>query len=87
MIWDCVNVDMFMGFDENDVEEDIREEFLCPFCSEYFDIVGLCCHIDEEHPMEAKNGVCMTTFCLFVFSLLLFFSNSWQGFQYWLRDA
>ncbi|KAI5398615.1 protein DEHYDRATION-INDUCED 19 homolog 3 isoform X2 [Lathyrus oleraceus] len=48
--------DMFMGFDENDVEEDIREEFLCPFCSEYFDIVGLCCHIDEEHPMEAKNG-------------------------------
>ncbi|CAL5208641.1 unnamed protein product [Lathyrus oleraceus] len=50
--------DMFMGFDENDVEEDIREEFLCPFCSEYFDIVGLCCHIDEEHPMEAKNGVC-----------------------------
>ncbi|XP_073224043.1 protein DEHYDRATION-INDUCED 19 homolog 3-like isoform X2 [Cicer arietinum] len=50
--------DMFMGFDENDGEEDIREEFLCPFCSEYFDIVGLCCHIDEEHPMEAKNGVC-----------------------------
>ncbi|KAK8468004.1 hypothetical protein PHAVU_007G199600 [Phaseolus vulgaris] len=50
--------DMFMGFDENDGDDDIREEFLCPFCSEYFDIVGLCCHIDEEHPMEAKNGVC-----------------------------
>ncbi|XP_061369714.1 protein DEHYDRATION-INDUCED 19 homolog 3-like isoform X1 [Gastrolobium bilobum] len=50
--------DMLMGFDENDVDDDIREEFLCPFCSEYFDIVGLCCHIDEEHPMEAKNGVC-----------------------------
>ncbi|KAK2456672.1 Drought-responsive family protein [Trifolium repens] len=50
--------DMFMGFDENEADEDIREEFLCPFCSEYFDIVGLCCHIDEEHPMEAKNGVC-----------------------------
>nr|AFK46835.1 unknown [Lotus japonicus] len=50
--------DMFMGFDENDVDDDVREEFLCPFCSEYFDIVGLCCHIDEEHPMEAKNGVC-----------------------------
>ncbi|PNX99701.1 hypothetical protein L195_g022970 [Trifolium pratense] len=48
--------DMFMGFDENEADEDIREEFLCPFCSEYFDIVGLCCHIDEEHPMEAKNG-------------------------------
>ncbi|XP_061371905.1 protein DEHYDRATION-INDUCED 19 homolog 3-like [Gastrolobium bilobum] len=50
--------DMFMGFDENDGDDDIREEFLCPFCSEYFDIVGLCCHIDEEHPVEAKNGVC-----------------------------
>lgn len=50
--------DMFMGFDENDADEDIREEFLCPFCSEYFDIVGLCCHIDEDHPLEAKNGVC-----------------------------
>nr|KYP74372.1 Protein DEHYDRATION-INDUCED 19 isogeny 3 [Cajanus cajan] len=50
--------DMFMGFDENDGDDDIREEFLCPFCSEYFDIVGLCCHIDEEHPMEARNGVC-----------------------------
>ncbi|XP_019454146.1 PREDICTED: protein DEHYDRATION-INDUCED 19 homolog 3-like [Lupinus angustifolius] len=50
--------DMFMGFDENEGDEDVREEFLCPYCSEYFDIVGLCCHIDEEHPMEAKNGVC-----------------------------
>ncbi|CAL0320951.1 unnamed protein product [Lupinus luteus] len=50
--------DMFMGFDENEGDDDVREEFLCPFCSEYFDIVGLCCHIDEEHPMEAKNGVC-----------------------------
>ncbi|KAK7269402.1 hypothetical protein RIF29_22128 [Crotalaria pallida] len=50
--------DMFMGFDENEGDDDVREEFLCPFCSEYYDIVGLCCHIDEEHPMEANNGVC-----------------------------
>ncbi|NP_001351791.1 protein DEHYDRATION-INDUCED 19-like [Cicer arietinum] len=52
--------DMFMNaFDENDVDDDdVKEEFLCPFCSEYFDIVGLCCHIDDEHPVEAKNGVC-----------------------------
>ncbi|KHG14366.1 dehydration-induced 19 -like protein [Gossypium arboreum] len=47
-----------MGFEEIDEEDDIREEFPCPFCSEYFDIVGLCCHIDDEHPVEAKNGVC-----------------------------
>ncbi|XVF37307.1 hypothetical protein REPUB_Repub19eG0134900 [Reevesia pubescens] len=43
---------------EIDGEDDIREEFPCSFCSEYFDIVGLCCHIDDEHPVEAKNGLC-----------------------------
>ncbi|EEF43037.1 conserved hypothetical protein [Ricinus communis] len=40
------------------IEEDLKAEFLCPFCAEDFDVVGLCCHIDEEHPLEAKNGVC-----------------------------
>lgn len=50
--------EMFMGFEEIDGDDDLREEFPCPFCSEYFDIVGLCCHIDDEHPVEAKNGVC-----------------------------
>ncbi|XP_022136203.1 protein DEHYDRATION-INDUCED 19 homolog 3-like [Momordica charantia] len=49
---------MFTGFEELEGDDDIREEFPCPFCSEYFDIVGLCCHIDEEHPIEARNGVC-----------------------------
>ncbi|KAF2288291.1 hypothetical protein GH714_005838 [Hevea brasiliensis] len=48
--------DVFMGFEEIDGDDDTREEFPCPFCSEYFDIVGLCCHIDDEHPMEANNG-------------------------------
>ncbi|XP_047323477.1 protein DEHYDRATION-INDUCED 19 homolog 3 [Impatiens glandulifera] len=49
--------DLFMGFEEID-EDDVREEFPCPFCSDYFDIVGLCCHIDDDHPIEARNGVC-----------------------------
>lgn len=50
--------DLLLGFEEIDVaEEDLKAEFLCPFCSEDFDIVGLCCHIDDEHPVEAKNGV------------------------------
>lgn len=48
---------MFMGFEDLEGDDDIREEFPCPFCSEYLDIVGLCCHIDEEHPIEARNGV------------------------------
>ncbi|KAL1549754.1 RING-type E3 ubiquitin transferase [Salvia divinorum] len=50
--------EMLMGFEEIDMDDDIREEYPCPFCSNYFDIVGLCCHIDDEHPIEAKNGVC-----------------------------
>ncbi|KAI3792141.1 hypothetical protein L2E82_06011 [Cichorium intybus] len=43
--------------DETDGDE-ARPEYLCPFCAEDFDIVGLCCHIDEEHTVQAKNGVC-----------------------------
>ncbi|KAL3814643.1 hypothetical protein ACJIZ3_015911 [Penstemon smallii] len=59
MKWDGYDAEMLMGFEEMDMEDDIiREEYPCPFCSEYFDIVGLCCHIDDEHPVEAKNGVC-----------------------------
>lgn len=43
--------------EEYDGEDETRPEFLCPFCAEDFDIVGLCCHIDDEHAVEAKNGV------------------------------
>ncbi|KAL8171796.1 hypothetical protein V2J09_023600 [Rumex salicifolius] len=50
--------DLFLGFEEFDGDDDIKEVYPCPYCSEYFDIVGLCCHIDDEHPLEAKNGVC-----------------------------
>ena len=42
---------IFMEFEEIDGDDDITEEFPCPFCSKYFDIVGLCCLT------EAKNGV------------------------------
>ncbi|EOA31388.1 hypothetical protein CARUB_v10014564mg [Capsella rubella] len=47
------------GYEDLEGEDhDLNAEFICPFCAEDFDIVGLCCHIDEEHPVEAKNGVC-----------------------------
>ncbi|KAI3786741.1 hypothetical protein L1987_40649 [Smallanthus sonchifolius] len=49
--------EMFMGFEDIEVDDDMREEFPCPFCTGYFDIVGLCCHIDDEHHLESKNGV------------------------------
>ncbi|KAE8728598.1 COBRA-like protein 7 precursor [Hibiscus syriacus] len=50
--------DLFLGggYEEIDGDEDFKAQFLCPFCAEDFDIVGLCCHIDEEHPVETKNG-------------------------------
>ncbi|KFK26455.1 hypothetical protein AALP_AA8G250900 [Arabis alpina] len=50
--------DTFLGFEEIEGEDDFREEYACPFCSDYFDIVSLCCHVDEDHPIDAKNGVC-----------------------------
>ncbi|TYK02933.1 protein DEHYDRATION-INDUCED 19-like protein 4-like [Cucumis melo var. makuwa] len=44
--------------DHEEIEEDnSRAEFLCPFCAEDFDIVGLYCHVDEEHPVEVKNAL------------------------------
>jgi len=52
------SIDLYLGFEDVDGgEDDSCAEFACPFCAEDFDIVGLCCHIDEEHPVEAKNGV------------------------------
>ncbi|PKA47942.1 Protein dehydration-induced 19 like 2 [Apostasia shenzhenica] len=51
--------DLYLGFEEIDGGEDeSRTEFSCPFCAEDFDIFALCCHIDDEHPLEAKNGIC-----------------------------
>ncbi|XP_020267599.1 protein DEHYDRATION-INDUCED 19 homolog 2-like [Asparagus officinalis] len=51
--------DLYLGFGGIDGgDEEARVEFSCPFCSEDFDDVGLCFHIDDEHPVEAKNGVC-----------------------------
>lgn len=51
--------DLYVGAEEVDaMDEDSGAEFSCPFCAEDFDIVGLCCHIDDEHPHEARSGFC-----------------------------
>ncbi|XP_047257297.1 protein DEHYDRATION-INDUCED 19 homolog 4 isoform X2 [Capsicum annuum] len=49
--------DFYNIIEEYEGEDESRPEFLCPFCGEDFDVVGLCCHIDEDHAVEAKNGV------------------------------
>ncbi|XP_074345348.1 protein DEHYDRATION-INDUCED 19 homolog 4-like [Apium graveolens] len=50
--------DPFSEEEEMEGDDEVRTEYMCPFCAEDFDMVGLCCHIDEEHMMEAKNGAC-----------------------------
>ncbi|KAL7151127.1 hypothetical protein ABFS83_04G010600 [Erythranthe nasuta] len=49
----------YEGEEVNDVEtEEKFEELACPFCLEDFDVLGLCCHIDADHRMEVKPGIC-----------------------------
>lgn len=49
--------DNLLDYEEYDGDTDVEVDYPCPFCSEDFDIVGLCCHIEEEHYDEAKRGV------------------------------
>lgn len=45
-------------FEDEDIKDDnVKTDLACPFCSEDFDMLGLCCHIDSEHRIEAKTGV------------------------------
>ena len=53
-----MGTEFFIEIDDFDGDEDLRLEFQCPFCSEDFDLLGLCYHIDEEHHSEPKSGVC-----------------------------
>ncbi|KAL6845014.1 hypothetical protein ACP4OV_025187 [Aristida adscensionis] len=55
--------DLYMGLGDADAGGDEAvearggaEPYNCPFCGEDFDFVGLCCHIDDEHAVEAKSG-------------------------------
>lgn len=47
------------------------DELACPFCSEDFDVLGLCCHIDADHRMEVKPGV-------FYYSVLVLVVFGWN---------
>ncbi|XP_073139085.1 protein DEHYDRATION-INDUCED 19-like [Henckelia pumila] len=41
-----------------EVNQGKSDELACPFCSEDFDVLGLCCHIDLDHRLEVKPGIC-----------------------------
>ena len=67
--------------EESDGDDELKAEFLCPFCAEDFDVVGLCCHIDEDHPVEAKNGVLVFIFVFTSLSLeTIWFFQLWVVF-------
>lgn len=51
----CLGLEEFHGAAED--AYDSRTEFPCPFCSEAFDVISLCFHIDKKHPWEYRKGV------------------------------
>ncbi|KAL9688167.1 hypothetical protein QQ045_032583 [Rhodiola kirilowii] len=55
----------FGGTGETDSDDDCTAaaDYSCPFCGEDYDVLGLCLHIDYEHPAVAKAGVCPVTPC------------------------
>lgn len=53
--------DDYDDYDDEEFEDDNYDgkvELGCPYCVENFDILGLCCHIDDQHFKEAKSGIC-----------------------------
>ncbi|MFS7931022.1 putative drought induced 19 type, zinc-binding protein [Helianthus anomalus] len=56
--------------DSEDEEEESNLEMVCPYCSEGFDALGLCVHLEDQHPLEIKLGVSSFLTFNFVISLL-----------------
>ncbi|CAA7054194.1 unnamed protein product [Microthlaspi erraticum] len=44
-----------MEFEDGD---EMAVNYPCPFCSDDYDLAELCDHIDEEHALDANNGIC-----------------------------
>ena len=64
-----IEAELFIDFDDVDEDDELKTAYPCPFCPEDFDLLELCFHIDEEHPIEAKSGVYISYLNL-VFSCL-----------------
>lgn len=50
--WDRLSADEF------EVDDEVRPEFVCPYCYEDFEISALCSHLEEEHMYESKGVAC-----------------------------
>ncbi|KAI3783211.1 hypothetical protein L2E82_13276 [Cichorium intybus] len=52
-------VDSYIDLEDSEEEEEESDlEIGCPYCSEGFDALGLCVHLEDQHPIEIKSGVC-----------------------------
>ncbi|XP_024968003.1 protein DEHYDRATION-INDUCED 19 homolog 3-like [Cynara cardunculus var. scolymus] len=52
-------VDSYIDLEDSEEEEEESNlEIGCPYCSEGFDALGLCVHLEDQHPLEIKTGVC-----------------------------
>ncbi|KAE8692411.1 putative syntaxin [Hibiscus syriacus] len=47
--------DISIDFEEIEEDDELMTEYPFLYCSEDFYLLGLCCHIDEEHNLEAGN--------------------------------
>ncbi|KAG5567792.1 hypothetical protein RHGRI_003090 [Rhododendron griersonianum] len=52
----ALDLHMDMEDDSEEENDDLKPEYVCPFCLDDFDLVGFCCHVDNGHPIEAKSG-------------------------------
>ncbi|XP_028771120.1 protein DEHYDRATION-INDUCED 19 homolog 3 [Neltuma alba] len=50
--------ELFIDFEEVDGDDELKTAYSCPFCGEDFDLLELCCHLEEDHPVEAKTEIC-----------------------------
>ncbi|KAE8681333.1 Drought-responsive family protein, putative isoform 2 [Hibiscus syriacus] len=51
-----LEADLCIAFEEIEEDDELIMEYPCPYCSEDFDLLGLSCHINEEHHLEAGYG-------------------------------
>ncbi|KAI3800914.1 hypothetical protein L1987_29014 [Smallanthus sonchifolius] len=50
-------VDSYIDLEDSEEEEDESNlEMVCPYCSDGFDALGLCVHLEDQHPLEIKLG-------------------------------
>jgi Drought induced 19 protein (Di19), zinc-binding len=84
---------MYLGYEEADLEqEEFRLDIIpCPFCDLEMDTMELCFHVDDEHPVEAKNGVsyfiCLIyemIIKLLVVKHVIYFSSSFES--HWTNE-